>query len=416
MLAGGDLPHCATTDHDIPLSGRNLLPLMSGVCHTCHCGSGHRWLDICNYTTLCHGDDSGPTGNKAWGLLVVFIGGSGPPFKGAEPSGPLPAEGWREIIRFGPKDINQKAYYKVYGQESEIESDPFGTSRRSTYEINEGKSIFAAMVAVRGADKISPIIDSAADGIDTLPGTLGASRAPAVMAEKGGIVITGHAFDDPLRGVAVITPGVFTVLSFKAVSGDGMAIGATNTTLSDGLVGPIDVIGTFIRGSGNEVAIAISIRPETPGGKNAAGTNGKSPMPSIAPSVIPSRLNIDNPSDVPTDAPTFLPSTDGPLLRGSTQKHETEEEDVGSAVTNNITGEEDGNTPKCGDGTEIVLGETFCYTKIDSSGTYSRNDVKNCSFFELGNTATRLKNHCNVGVDAGSALCPACKKYLDMET
>ena len=34
----------------------------------------------------------------------------------------------------------------------------------------------------------------------------------------------------------------------KAVSGDGMAIGATNTTLFDGLVGPIDVIGTFIRG------------------------------------------------------------------------------------------------------------------------------------------------------------------------
>ena len=356
-----------------------------------------------------------PPETRPGDLLVVFIGGSGPPWKGVEPSGPLPAEGWREIIRFGPKDINQKAYYKVYGQKSESESDPFGMSRRSTYEINEGKSIFAAMLALRGADITSPIIDSAADGIDTLPGTLGGSRAPAVMAEKGGIVITGHAFDDPLRGVAVITPDVFTVLSFKAVSGDGMAIGATNTTLFDGLVGPIDVIGTFIRGSGNEVAIAISIRPEKSGDKNAAGTNSKSPMPSIAPSITPSLLNIDTPSDAPTDAPTALLSMDGPLSRGSTQKHEIEEEGTGSAVTNNMQREEDGNTPKCGDGTAIVLGETFCYTKIDSSGTYSRNDVKNCSFFELGNTTTRLKNHCSVGVGAGSALCPACKKYLDMD-
>ena len=72
-----------------------------------------------------------PPETRPGDLLVVFIGGSGPPWKGVEPSGPLPAEGWREIIRFGPKDINQKAYYKVYGQESE--SDPFGMSRRSTY-------------------------------------------------------------------------------------------------------------------------------------------------------------------------------------------------------------------------------------------------------------------------------------------
>ena len=48
-----------------------------------------------------------PSQTKPGDMMVIFIGGSGRPYKDSEPSGPTPEAGWTEIIRFGPKDINQ---------------------------------------------------------------------------------------------------------------------------------------------------------------------------------------------------------------------------------------------------------------------------------------------------------------------
>lgn len=76
-----------------------------------------------------------PAEARSGDLLVIFIGGSGR--QDLEPSGPLPSSGWKEIIRFGPKDINQKAYYKIYREGRE--RDPFGNSWRSTYGIKSGE-------------------------------------------------------------------------------------------------------------------------------------------------------------------------------------------------------------------------------------------------------------------------------------
>ena len=368
-----------------------------------------------------------PAEARSGDLLVIFIGGSGRPFKDMEPSGPLPSSGWKEIIRFGPKDINQKAYYKIYREDRE--RDPFGNSWRSTYDIDQGKSIFATMLALRGADASAPIVDVAADGIDTIPEIGGGSRAPAVLSEEDGLGIFSFAFDDPLKSIALNTPGASTITSFKAVSGDGMAMFSSSNKNVDGTVGPINVNGTFTRGAGNEVAISISIRPEMPRGKYTALVRDESAMPTVvptrfpsavptmAPSQSPSISSSTFPSAAPSTFPTYVPSawptSNGPLLRASGQKMEAEDVEVGGF--NGIMTIEESNTtspPKCGDGTTIVLGETFCYTKIEGDGKYSRNDVKNCSFFEVGDTAIRLKNHCNENFDAGSSHCPACLKYL----
>ena len=372
-----------------------------------------------------------PLEARSGDLLVIFIGGSGRPFKDMEPSGPIPSSGWQEVIRFGPKDINQKAYYKIYREGRE--KDPFGNSWLSTYDINQGKSIFATMVAIRGADATAPIVDAAADGIDTIPESWGGSRAPAVSFEEGGIGIFSFAFDDPLKSIALNTPGASAIASFKAVSGDGMAVFSSSNNNVDGTVGPIDVNGTFTRGAGNEVAISISVRPENPQGKSAELVRDKSPLPtavptrypaaipsmapsmalSISPSISPSTFPSAVPSIDPTYVQSKIPTSDSPLLRASVQKLDTEEDGIGG-FNGNSTSEEYNttNTPKCGDGTTIVLGETFCYTKIERDGTYSRNDVKNCSFFELGDTEIRLKNHCDENSDAGSSHCPACQKHL----
>lgn len=369
-----------------------------------------------------------PAEARSGDLLVIFIGGSGRPFKDMEPSGPLPSSGWKEIIRFGPKDINQKAYYKIYREDRE--RDPFGNSWRSAYDINQGKSIFATMLALRGADATAPIVDVAADGIDTIPEIWGGSRAPAVLLEEGGLAIFSFAFDDPLKSIALNTPGASAITSFKAVSGDGMAVFSSSNNNVDGIVGPINVNGTFTRGAGNEVVISMSIRAEMPQGKYTELVGDKSSMPTAVPtrypsavptmapstssSISPSTFPTATPSTFPTYIPSAVPTSNGHLLRASAQKLGTDEDGVGSS-NGNITSEayNTDSPPKCGDETTIVLGETFCYTKIEQDdGTYSRNDVKNCSFFEVGDTAIRLKNHCNENSDAGSSHCPACLKYL----
>lgn len=369
-----------------------------------------------------------PAEARSGDLLVIFIGGSGRPFKDLEPSGPIPTSGWQEIIRYGPKDINQKAYYKIYREDRE--RDPFGNSWRSAYVINQGKSIFATMLALRGADATAPIVDFAVDGIDTIPEIWGGSRAPAVLLEEGGLAVFSFAFDDPLKSIALNTPGASAITSFKAVSGDGMAVFSSSNNNVDGTVGPIDVNGTFTRGAGNEVAISMSIRPEMPRGKYTELVRDESPMPTVvptrhpsavptmapsqSPSMSPSTFPSVVPSVVPTYIPSAVPTSNGPLLRASAQKMDRDEDGIGSSNGNRTSEEYNSarSPPKCGDGTTIVLGETFCYTKIEEDGTYSRNEVKNCSFFGVGDTAIRLKNHCNEGSDAGSSHCPACRKYL----
>ena len=244
-----------------------------------------------------------PAEARSGDLLVVFIGGSGRPFRDEYPSGPLPSSGWKEIIRFGPKDISQKAYYKVYGED------------RSTYDINQGKSIFATMLAMRGADATAPIVDVAADGIDTIPEIGGGSRAPAVMSEEGGLGIFSFAFDDPLRSIALNTPGASMITSFKAVSGDGMAVFSSSNKNADGTVGPINVKGTFTWGAGNEVAISMSIRPEMPRGKSTRSEEVISmsilpEMPRGRSSLSPSSEPSSDPSSQPSSSPSSEPSSD----------------------------------------------------------------------------------------------------------
>jgi len=320
-----------------------------------------------------------PNQTMSGDVIVVFIGGSGRPYKDAEPSGPIPETGWNEIIRFGPKDINQKAFYKVYNDSSDADDD--------SYTINKGKSIFASMVALRGVDGSMPIVDAVADGKDTLPGLRGQSRAPPVQAEVGGIVLASFAYDDPQVGASVVTPGFSTLVSFRAASGDGMAIGASSTT-SDGSVGPIEAAGKYAKGAGEEVAVAVSFRSADV----SAGRNSQSVSPTQTPTSEPP---TSLPTSAPTEAPT-IPPTSSSSLRGSADVRADDEKE---------------DAALCGDGAILVPGMTFCYIKRDDDGAITRNDGKKCSFFSGGDTATRLKNHCNQH-NLGALSCDSCARHV----
>ena len=189
-----------------------------------------------------------PDKTKRGDLLVMFIGGSGK-YKDEEPRGPTPSVGWKEIASFGDKDISQAAFYKFYDDPDE-----------SSYKIEQRrKSLFVSMVTLRGVHTKRPIVDSEADGTDTLSGLNGESRAPAVNTRDGGIVLVSYAYDDPHSRVEVVTSGFSTLLSNPAASLDGMTIGASGTT-RDGIVGPIDATGKYAEGRGQEVAMAVSFR------------------------------------------------------------------------------------------------------------------------------------------------------------
>ena len=176
----------------------------------------------------------------------MYIGGSAAGKK--MPSDPKPFQGWSEIHRIGPNDLNLKAFYKPY----ESYSAP------KVFDVTDGKSTFLSIVALRGVNMRDPVIDSDAEK-DVMPGRDGAARAPSVNTEENGLVLASYVYDDPQ--VANIEPrhNFDMLLTTDTKSGDGMAIGVSKSTRA-GKSGTIYAEGEWASGGGNEIGMAVSFR------------------------------------------------------------------------------------------------------------------------------------------------------------
>jgi len=279
-----------------------------------------------------------PRNTRDGDLVVAFVGGSGPT-KSSYPSAPFPEEGWTEIVGAGAKDINQKAYYKVYRN---MACDDNGKGLRdceeykepSIYEITGSKSTFVSMVTLRGVNLQDPLVDAKV-AMDSMPGLHGASRAPPVMTLNGGAVLAAFVYDDG-HHATVTTPGFVNLVSFRAPSNDGMAVASYLTNDSDhyGFVGPIDALGgSYVEGAGNEIAMAVSFRSQSQTDDNLIGRKweyhweekeGSLPhfqedgRNSIAegPDLVPDPILEDIPEQI--RSPSALPATSPTVTESST--------------------------------------------------------------------------------------------------
>ena len=184
-----------------------------------------------------------PNDTRRGDVLIMFIGGSASGKK--IPSDP--GEDWEHIVGTGKEDLNLNSFRKVYEGTNgieEIRSDTTSVMHDNVFErdenwkIEDGKNTFVSLVALRGIDVRSPIVDADAEE-DTMSGREGAARAPSVRGEKGGIVLACFAYDDP--HVATVKEKGFEMILSSDTGGDGMAIAVAET--SDGRTGSIEAIG-----------------------------------------------------------------------------------------------------------------------------------------------------------------------------
>ena len=202
-------------------------------------------------------------------VLVLYVGGSASGKKIPR----RPGKDWNLIFEEGEEDLNLNAYYKVTEPKDFIDERPsvqisaidniFDFSIpdfTNTWKISGSKNTFVSIVALRGVDRNTPVVDFDS-GEDTGTGREGDAKAPGVRTEKDGIVLATFAFDDPHQAV-ITTKGFIMLLSTDSGTGDGLAIGVSPT--NGDRTGSIDATGTsYERGGGDDIASTISFRAKT---------------------------------------------------------------------------------------------------------------------------------------------------------
>ena len=173
-------------------------------------------------------------------LLLIFIGGSAGTKKPNDP------EFFDLILAKGRSDINLMAHYKWYD-----ELDYF-------VRISGGRNTFVTLSAVRGVDMNKPVVDATVTR-ESAPGKDGKAIAPSAFGVEGGVNFASFSFDDP-HVAQLQTDGYKTVVSTHTGNGDGMAL-FVSSSQSTGPTPEVFVAGNPQKGGGNDVAMAVTLRP-----------------------------------------------------------------------------------------------------------------------------------------------------------
>lgn len=173
-------------------------------------------------------------------LMVIFLG--------ASDTAPLTSlEGWKPILSKGPNDISLTSFYRIYRR---------GAAK--TFRIPTHHASFATLVALRGADPEDPIVDKGA--FKDKRGPKARSHAPGINSVAGGLLLCGFVWDDPYQNVSV--PGMKVLVSYKN-GDDGLTVAAERT--GGGNTGErVAQAPAVVAGGGNEVGMAVTIRPKSP--------------------------------------------------------------------------------------------------------------------------------------------------------
>jgi hypothetical protein len=149
------------------------------------------------------------------------------------------------------RDLSLHAYYKIAAA-----TEP---SEYTWNVVNEARHPFAGgtILTFRGVDQASPVFASTVN-----PETADDAKidCPSVNAPNGGILVCGFTHDDPQPDIKV--PASMTRVSNFIIRKDDAHAVAYEPIAKDGATGLRSAtINPNLKGGGNEISMAISLRP-----------------------------------------------------------------------------------------------------------------------------------------------------------